>query len=251
MLPGRKPRRQVFSWRGSYYKVSLLEKVFLPNEGHSSPARSSTYLLGGSGIDDWSLEFRFTGDSTDWFSVTLSVVEDTSAFCWSDEASVASVVAGDLVWMSTLSVLSILCTVRSGSFLSATETVQIWGCLLWLWKYVSENCVYWATCNEILNKKKLRETYLRNYLSRLKTKPTNCAPSSDSDQSGHLPSLISLHCVLNGWLRTQAFFMWTTKTEGMGRYGCIAIRAVWYDTYHDISLQWYSRPRSEIPVVIS
>ena len=39
-----------------------------------------------------------------------------------------------------------------------------------------------------------------------------CAPSEDSDQPGHLPSLISLHCVLNGQLKTQAFFMRTAKT---------------------------------------
>ena len=38
------------------------------------------------------------------------------------------------------------------------------------------------------------------------------APSEDSDQPGHWPSLISLRCVLNGYLRTQAFFMRTAKT---------------------------------------
>ena len=42
----------------------------------------------------------------------------------------------------------------------------------------------------------------------------NCAPSEDSDELGHLPSLISLRCVLSGYLRTQAFFMWTAKTAG-------------------------------------
>ena len=48
---------------------------------------------------------------------------------------------------------------------------------------------------------------------RLMTKPTKCdsVPSEDSDQPGHLPSLISLHCALSGYLRTQAFFMWTAK----------------------------------------
>ena len=39
-----------------------------------------------------------------------------------------------------------------------------------------------------------------------------CAPSEDSHQPGHPPSLISLRCVLNGLLRTQSFFMRTAKT---------------------------------------
>ena len=39
-----------------------------------------------------------------------------------------------------------------------------------------------------------------------------CAPSKDSDQSGHPPSVISLRCALNGQLRTQTFFMRTAKT---------------------------------------
>ena len=36
-----------------------------------------------------------------------------------------------------------------------------------------------------------------------------CAPSEESDQPGHPPSLC---CALNGWLRTQGFFMRTAKT---------------------------------------
>ena len=40
----------------------------------------------------------------------------------------------------------------------------------------------------------------------------DCAPSQDSDQSGHPPSLISLRCAFNGYLRTQAFIMRTAKT---------------------------------------
>ena len=45
------------------------------------------------------------------------------------------------------------------------------------------------------------------------TKPTcGCAPSKDPDQPGHSLSLISLRCVLCGYLRTQAFFMRTVKT---------------------------------------
>ena len=41
---------------------------------------------------------------------------------------------------------------------------------------------------------------------------SDCAPSEDSDQPGHPPSLISLRCALNGYLRIQAFFMRTAKT---------------------------------------
>ena len=39
-----------------------------------------------------------------------------------------------------------------------------------------------------------------------------CAPSEDSDKPDHPRSLISLHCVLNEWLRSQTFFMQTAKT---------------------------------------
>ena len=39
-----------------------------------------------------------------------------------------------------------------------------------------------------------------------------CEPSKDSDQSGHPSSLISLSCVLNGLLRTKAFFMRAAQT---------------------------------------
>ena len=45
-----------------------------------------------------------------------------------------------------------------------------------------------------------------------KTNKMTCVPSEDSDQPGHPPSLISLHCALNGYLRTKAFFMRTAKT---------------------------------------
>ena len=40
-----------------------------------------------------------------------------------------------------------------------------------------------------------------------------CAPSEDSDQPGHPPNLISLHCALNRKLRVQCFFMRTGKTQ--------------------------------------
>ena len=41
---------------------------------------------------------------------------------------------------------------------------------------------------------------------------SDCVPSEDSDQPVHPPSLISLRCALNEYLRTQAFFMRTAKT---------------------------------------
>ena len=53
-----------------------------------------------------------------------------------------------------------------------------------------------------------------------KTNKMVCAPSEDSDQLGHPLSLISLRAALNGWLRTQAFFMRTAKTLiRLGRSG--------------------------------
>ena len=48
-----------------------------------------------------------------------------------------------------------------------------------------------------------------------KTNQMISVPSKDSDQPGHQPSLISLHCVLSRLSRTQCFFMQTTK--GMPR----------------------------------
>ena len=44
-----------------------------------------------------------------------------------------------------------------------------------------------------------------------------CAPSKDSDQPGHSPSLISLRCALIGKPRTQCFFVRTAKTDQTGR----------------------------------
>ena len=46
-----------------------------------------------------------------------------------------------------------------------------------------------------------------------KTSKMTCAPSKDSDQPGNPPSLISLHCALNGQLRTKDFFMQRAKTD--------------------------------------
>ena len=52
---------------------------------------------------------------------------------------------------------------------------------------------------------------VRNQFAHDKTNKMTCAPSEDSDQSGHAPSLISIHYALYGELRTR-FFMWTVKT---------------------------------------
>ena len=52
-----------------------------------------------------------------------------------------------------------------------------------------------------------------NEMPHGKTNKMVCAPSEDSDQPGHPPSLIkSLRCALIRKLRTQAFFMQTAKT---------------------------------------
>ena len=60
-------------------------------------------------------------------------------------------------------------------------------------------------------KGKISEVF-QKHLSHLMTKPTkwHMRPAK-TDQPGHPPSLISLRCALNGWLRTQAFFMRTAK----------------------------------------
>ena len=50
-----------------------------------------------------------------------------------------------------------------------------------------------------------------------KTNKMVCAPSKDSDQPGHSPSLISLRWALNGYVRTKCFFMRTAKTDQIGR----------------------------------
>ena len=81
----------------------------------------------------------------------------------------------------------------------------------------------------------MRKTLLRNKVLREvyydKTNKTACAPSEDSDQPGHPPSLIRVfRSALNGKLRTQLFFMWTAKTLiRLGR--CLA----------DLSLFWGHR----------
>ena len=49
-----------------------------------------------------------------------------------------------------------------------------------------------------------------------KTNEMSWVWSEDLDQSGHLPSLISLHCVLYGLLRSQILFWQTAKTGENG-----------------------------------
>ena len=46
-----------------------------------------------------------------------------------------------------------------------------------------------------------------------KNNKMNRAPSEDSDQPGHPPSLISLSCALSGQLRAQAFFVRTADAQ--------------------------------------
>ena len=55
--------------------------------------------------------------------------------------------------------------------------------------------------------------YLLVWAATWNNQQNECVPSEDSDQPGHLPSLISLRCALNGYLRTQAFIMRTAKTD--------------------------------------
>ena len=52
----------------------------------------------------------------------------------------------------------------------------------------------------------------KNETQHDKTHKMTCAPSEDSDQTGHLPRLISPRYALCRLLRTQAFFMRTVKT---------------------------------------
>ena len=51
-----------------------------------------------------------------------------------------------------------------------------------------------------------------NWAASWQIQQNDCAHSEDSDQPGHMPSLISFRCALSGYLRTQAFYMHTTKT---------------------------------------
>ena len=55
-------------------------------------------------------------------------------------------------------------------------------------------------------------------MSRLmKNQQNDCAPSEDSDQPGHPPSLISLHCPHEEALRSWLSFERTAKTDQTGR----------------------------------
>ena len=51
-----------------------------------------------------------------------------------------------------------------------------------------------------------------NWAVTWQNQQSECAPSEDSGQPGRQPRLISLRCVLNGYLRTQCFFMRTATT---------------------------------------
>ena len=74
-----------------------------------------------------------------------------------------------------------------------------------------------------------------HHLSRIRTKPTKwlCAQRS-SDQR--------LRCALNGWPRTQAFFMQTVKTDQTGRMP----RLIWVFAGHTLILLVLSQGSSFI-----
>ena len=68
-----------------------------------------------------------------------------------------------------------------------------------IWKI--KTLIYWAPTVLMINGPAHDKTNKMAYV-----------PSEDSDQPGHLPSLINLCCALSGELRTQAFFTGLAKT---------------------------------------
>ena len=62
-------------------------------------------------------------------------------------------------------------------------------------------------------------------------KQNDCAPSKDSYQSGHLPSLISLRCASLG--------SWGSKLSSCGQW---RLSLDWADTQADLSLHWAHIP---------
>ena len=80
------------------------------------------------------------------------------------------------------------------------------------------------------------------------SKPTKwLCVQRNSDQPGHLPSLISLRSALDGWLRTQAFFMWTAKTL-IRLGGCPGWSESLLGTH---SFCWFCHVAAHIPLRIS
>ena len=104
-------------------------------------------------------------------------------------------------WVKHINIFSEYCTSRAVPSLSASGYLNTVGS-----KLLTDVHVLWTG--------KLSRIYDPPHD---KTNKVACAPSEDSDQPGHSPSLISLHSALRGYLRTQAFFMRTAKTDQTGR----------------------------------
>ena len=82
------------------------------------------------------------------------------------------------------------------------------------------------------------------HMSRCTTKPMKwCAPSEDSDQPEHLPSLMREFAVPFGKLRTQCFFMRTGKTDQTGQMP----RLIWVCWAHR-SFCWFCCAQAHIEV---
>ena len=70
-----------------------------------------------------------------------------------------------------------------------------------------------------------------DYLSCLMTKPIICAPSEDSDQPGHPPSLIRVFAV-------RSMGSWGPKVSSCGQRG---LRSDWANVQADLRLRWAHR----------
>ena len=76
-----------------------------------------------------------------------------------------------------------------------------------LFDFQSKSVLSLQTSGMIYCSCQVKYELLHNKINRM-----TWAPKEDSDQPGHLPSLITLHCALNRYLRAQCFFMQTVKT---------------------------------------
>ena len=76
-------------------------------------------------------------------------------------------------------------------------------------------CQFWSAC------------FTHNWATSWQTNKMAWVPSEDSDHFDQ-----SLHCSLNGQLRSQAFFKWTAKTDQTGRMP----RAIWVFAWRTLIL---------------
>ena len=67
-----------------------------------------------------------------------------------------------------------------------------------LWDFISL-CEIWHVCINIITVSKCNR-HSQIWATSWQNQQNDCAPSEDSDQPGHPPSLISLRCALNGTL---------------------------------------------------